>query len=74
MFDKHYCGSLPNNLIWLRGVREVSPEEGKYKLRLEGHMKGILTTVGEGVEKKMLQAKGTIKSQRQDKAWASLKN
>lgn len=52
MFGKHYCESLPDNLVWLRGVKEVSPEEGKFKLRFEGYMKGILATAGERVREK----------------------
>ena len=29
----------------ITGVREVSPEEGKFKLRLEGHVEGMAAAV-----------------------------
>lgn len=58
MFGKHYCESLPENLVWLRGVKEVSLEEGKFKLRFEGYMKGMLATVGERVGEKYAPGRG----------------
>ena len=40
MFAKHYCESLCHNLVWVRRVRGVSPEEVGFGLRLEGQVKG----------------------------------
>lgn len=58
MFGKHYCESLPDNLVWLRGVKEVFPEGGKFKLRFKGYMKGMLATAGKRVREKHAPGRG----------------
>lgn len=42
----------------ITGVREVPPEEGKFKLRLEGHVEGMLAAVGEGVREEDAPGRG----------------
>lgn len=54
MFGKHYCESLPDNLVWLRGVKEG----GKFKVRFKGYMKGMLATAGKRLREKHAPGRG----------------